>query len=205
MDELSNLKSALEEMEKQAKIMLARKNKAVALLETHQHDGYYFTVVNLKLENDFVKIKVGYLRKVDSLPGFVELSTALVDKGILYVIGRYCQAIGYEIHITGALSEQAVHTFAWAFSSLLRIKTTSTFLVPFSSNSSWPCVPALESDSLRIKILEDTGGSLKLNDNAIVTDDDISWADNNWQSFIDLIGDERFKLASEAFTTFRAC
>ena len=86
MDELSNLKSALEEMEKQAKIMLARKNKAVALLETHQHDGYYFTVVNLKLENDFVKIKVGYLRKVDSLPGFVELSTALVDKGILYVI-----------------------------------------------------------------------------------------------------------------------
>jgi hypothetical protein len=60
----------------------------------------------------------------------------------------------------------------------------------------------LDDNSLDIKVLEDTGGTLKIGDNLPVSDEDIRWADENWEVFLDIHKDERFKLATDAFTTF---
>jgi hypothetical protein len=50
-------KETLQELERQAKNMIARKDKAVELMKTHQHDGIYFAIVNLNLASEIVKIK----------------------------------------------------------------------------------------------------------------------------------------------------
>jgi hypothetical protein len=53
-------RDALQELERQAKNMLARKNRAAELIKTHQHDGVYFEIVNLNLTSELVKIKSGF-------------------------------------------------------------------------------------------------------------------------------------------------
>lgn len=186
-----------------------RKQRAQNIYCDRNHTGWYFALCGINDENlsyvfldsDTYKIE---LQPVELHPLYTELADTLIDKTLLSRIAGYTTIVTHEIVLGGdSVDWKFASTFAYYLIAALRIKTGVDIIVPMASNSSWSLVPAMASDTLEVKMIEDFPCAREFDPNIKTSIADLEWVENNMLNLLELaIANPQLEIAIESVSTF---
>lgn len=181
----------------------ARKKRAAQRLETERAGYTYFALMGAELAADHCSIgDIGFLRVVDDSPNVFELAKVIVDKTILSAVHRYAPSITLELAVKNHPDDPNVTmAVAWAIAAVLRIRTTSDFLVPAASSHSWSTMAALSDDSCLVSLIEDVPKAKRIGGQRMIGQDDCDWVQKHFRNFTALHNEAGFQLAADSFSS----
>jgi hypothetical protein len=180
----------------------ARRLRAAARLHGDEAARWFFAIVGLELDFDYQINPLLTLRRVVDAPGEIELAGALADKSLMSAVASYSHSIQHELCVDrDAGNQQEEFDLAWRFLSALRTRTMSDFLVPAVSDRSWSTIAGVARDSCWVQLIEDVPRARRFVLPVPITREQLTWVDEHFTRFIELLEKPAFRLAVDSLTT----
>lgn len=164
----------------------------------------YFGMIGFSAEEDHIPLNASdgmfaFIRKISKPPGEVELAAAVHPSHAFSRVAGYSHHFGNELVVRLRDGWQPSLNLAWWINCCIRIKTLNDFLVPVCADYAWETIPAVKDNSCRVLFLDDYPRAKRYSQGGVCTREDFDWVQDNIVRFADLLTNEPFKIAIEAF------
>lgn len=169
--------------------------------------NWHFAIACLQTNTDKLELWDGArLMKLKTLPTPTELTQHLTNSLVAGVMQRYCGEgmIQHELVIDAekVVDSLPIYEHAEHILSALRIRTEAEILCPAVCERSWTDLRDAKPFSCHAELMESAMYSHQINAPTTISVDDVSWIEVNLPKLVELEGDDRFKTALDALSTY---
>ena len=134
-----------------------RKQRAMSRLSDQPLGAWRFALTGMAVDPPLnTSIGLGRLVPVDEPPGEVELARALRRSEEFSSIGRYMNAVTYELELASEIDDlKFALEIAWTILAGLRLKADCEFTIPAVANHSWSTIAGASDGAVIAQLLED--------------------------------------------------
>lgn len=167
-------------------------------------ERWYFALLGLESQLEQFEFEpAARLVRVVEPPTDAELAAALREPRLFAALGRYMQAMRYELVVDRKLGAtlQAASNLAVLIVAALRIRTGGELLLPAFADHSWSTIAAIIDGRCTAGLLEDVVQFRRPGEPTLVTGAELEWVWPRLPGLADLLATPRLRLALDALTT----